>query len=50
MLATFINIFRIPELRNKLLFTFGMLAIYRIGYYVPMPGVDQAAMNASAVR
>jgi preprotein translocase subunit SecY len=47
MLATFINIFRIPELRNKLLFTFGMLAIYRIGYYVPMPGVDQAAMLAS---
>lgn len=46
MLATFINIFRIPELRNKLLFTFGMLAIYRIGYYVPMPGVDQAAMSA----
>ncbi len=47
MLATFINIFRIPELRNKLLFTFGMLAIYRIGYYVPMPGVDQSAMLAS---
>ncbi len=44
MLATFINIFRIPELRNKLLFTFGMLAIYRIGYYVPVPGVDQSAM------
>lgn len=47
MLATFINIFRIPELRNKLLFTFGMLAIYRIGYYVPMPGVDQGAMLAN---
>ncbi len=47
MLSTFINIFRIPELRNKLLFTFGMLAIYRIGYYVPMPGVDQGAMLAS---
>jgi preprotein translocase subunit SecY len=47
MLATFLNIFRIPELRNKLMFTFGMLAIYRIGYYVPMPGVDQGAMLAS---
>jgi preprotein translocase subunit SecY len=47
MLATFINIFRIPELRNKLIFTFGMLAIYRIGYYVPMPGVDQGAMLAN---
>ncbi len=47
MFSTFINIFRIPELRNKLMFTFGMLAIYRIGYYVPMPGVDQGAMLAS---
>jgi preprotein translocase subunit SecY len=44
MFSTFLNIFRIPELRNKLVFTFGMLAIYRIGYYVPMPGVDQGAM------
>ncbi len=47
MLSTFFNIFRIPELRNKLLFTFGLLAIYRIGYYVPMPGVDQFAMLAN---
>src|SRR6185436_7230809 len=41
MFKTFINIFRIPELRNKVLFTLFMLAIYRIGYHVPLPGVDQ---------
>lgn len=41
MLKTFINIFRVPELRNKVLFTLFMLAIYRIGYHVPLPGVDQ---------
>src|SRR3954469_3681908 len=41
MFKTFINIFRIPELRNKILFTLFMLAIYRIGYHVPLPGVDQ---------
>src|SRR4051812_18332141 len=43
MFQTIINIFRIPELRNKVLFTLFMLAIYRIGYHVPIPGVDQHA-------
>src|SRR6478735_6882278 len=42
MFKTLINIFRVPELRNKVLFTFFMLAIYRIGYHVPILGVDQA--------
>ncbi len=46
MFRTFLNIFKIPELRNKVLFTLGLLAIYRIGFYVPVPGVDQAAMSA----
>src|SRR4051812_48173154 len=42
MFKTFINIFRVPELRNKVLFTVMMLVIYRIGYHVPLMGVDQA--------
>src|SRR3982751_5591391 len=42
MFKTLINIFRVPELRNKILFTIFMLAIYRIGYHVPLPGVDQS--------
>ncbi|RME37088.1 MAG: preprotein translocase subunit SecY [Planctomycetota bacterium] len=46
MFSTFLNIFKIPELRNKLLFTVGMLVIYRIGYHIPVPGVDQARMAA----
>src|SRR5271154_2713852 len=41
MIQTFINIFRVPELRNKVLFTLFLLAIYRIGYHVPLPGTDQ---------
>ena len=41
MFKTLINVFRVPELRNKVLFTLFMLAIYRIGYQVPLPGVDQ---------
>src|SRR5688572_11096168 len=50
MFKTLINIFRIPELRNKVLFTLFMLAIYRIGYHVPIPGVDQQAMEQIAER
>ena len=41
MLRAFINIFRIPDLRKKVLFTLMMLCIYRIGFYVPLPGIDQ---------
>ena len=46
MFRTFLNIFRIPELRNKVLFTVGLLAIYRIGFHVPVPGVDQEKMTS----
>ena len=34
------NIFRIKDLRNRVLFTFAMLAVYRFGSYVPTPGID----------
>ncbi|HRX85804.1 MAG TPA: preprotein translocase subunit SecY [Phycisphaerae bacterium] len=46
MFASLINIWRVKELRNKILFTLGLLAIYRIGYYVPVPGVAQEKMVA----
>ena len=45
MLQAFLNIWRIKELRNKLAFTIGMLVIYRIGFFIPLPGVDQSALN-----
>ncbi|HSI35823.1 MAG: preprotein translocase subunit SecY [Phycisphaerae bacterium] len=48
MFKTLINIFRVPELRNKVLFTLFMLAIYRIGYHVPLPGVDQESFAEQA--
>src|SRR5437762_615513 len=41
MFQTLLNIFRVPELRNKVLFTLFMLMIYRLGYHIPLPGVDQ---------
>ena len=40
MLRAFINAFKIPDLRRKLLFTLGIIALYRIGGWIPIPGVD----------
>lgn len=48
MLNAFLNIFRIPDLRNKVLFTLGMLVIYRIGFWVPLVGVDQSSVAEAA--
>lgn len=45
MLRALINIFKIADLRNKLLFTMGMLVIYRIGFWIPLPGVNQAELT-----
>ena len=50
MLQAFINMFRIADLRNKLFFTIGMLAIYRIGFFIPLPGVDQEQLRAMAEK
>jgi preprotein translocase subunit SecY len=41
-------IFTIPELRQKILLTLGLLAIYRVGWQVPLPIVDAKAMSAFA--
>jgi len=38
------NIFKIPELRRRILFALGMLIVYRIGVHVPVPGIDAAAL------
>jgi len=39
------NVFRVPELRKRLLYTLGMLAVYRLGVFVTAPGVDRLAMR-----
>lgn len=44
MLSTLQNIFAIPELRRRILFTLGMLTVYRIGCHVPVPGVDASVL------
>jgi len=45
MLEALLNVFKIRELRNKILFTLGMLVVYRVGYWIPLPGVDQSALS-----
>jgi len=44
MISSIFNIFKIPELRNKIIFTIAMLCIYRVGFHVPLPGVDTETM------
>jgi preprotein translocase subunit SecY len=44
MIQSFKNIWSIPDLRRRILFTFGMLAVYRIGSHIPTPGIDSAAL------
>ncbi|MFL6201824.1 MAG: preprotein translocase subunit SecY, partial [Thermoanaerobaculia bacterium] len=44
MIDSFRNIFAIPDLRKRVLFTFGLLAVYRIGCHIPSPGVDPQAL------
>ncbi len=48
MIGTVANIFRIQDLRNKILFTVALLAIYRIGFHIPIPLFDQGAIRAMA--
>jgi preprotein translocase subunit SecY len=38
------NIFKIPELKKRILFTLGLLIVYRIGVHVPTPGIDTVAL------
>jgi len=42
----FQNIFKIPELKNRILITFALLAVYRVGIHIPTPGIDAAALSS----
>lgn len=45
MIQTFQNIFKVPELRKRVLFTLGVLVVFRIGSQIPTPGIDAKAMS-----
>ena len=44
------NIFKIPELKRKVLFTLGILVVYRIGAHIPTPGINSAALAEVMAR
>lgn len=46
MIKAFINLFKVKETRNKILFTFFIVAIFRIGSFLPVPGVDAEVLKA----
>ncbi len=45
MLQTMLNVFKIKELRQKILFTLAMLAVYRIGHWIPLPGANHERLS-----
>ena len=44
MLGTFVNLFKIPDLKKKILITAALIAVYRIGAFIPTPGIDGAKL------
>ncbi len=50
MIQTFQSIFKIEELRNRILFTLGLLIVYRIGSHIPTPGVDGTILTLALSR
>jgi preprotein translocase subunit SecY len=45
MISTIFSAFRVPEIRKKLMFTAGLLALYRLGSFIPVPGVNTEAVK-----
>ncbi|MBI2149526.1 MAG: preprotein translocase subunit SecY, partial [Acidobacteria bacterium] len=45
MIEALQNIFNIPDLRKRILFMLALLAVYRIGAFIPTPGIDSAALE-----
>jgi preprotein translocase subunit SecY len=46
MIGTILSAFRVPEIRKKLIFTMVVLALYRLGTFIPAPGINNSAVNA----
>lgn len=44
MAGGYTNIFKIPELRTRVLFTIALLGVYRLGVFIPVPGTNRAAL------
>ena len=44
MFESFLNILKMQDLRNRILLTLALLAVYRLGIFIPSPGVDRIAL------
>lgn len=49
MWGNFQNIFRIPEVRKRILFTLGIFLVYRLGSFIPVPGINIDALSRSTL-
>jgi preprotein translocase subunit SecY len=47
MLGALANAWKVPELRRKLAFTAAIIALYRLGAFVPLPGINREVIGAS---
>ena len=45
IISSFQNIFKIPELKSRVLFSLALLAVYRIGAHIPTPGINGEALS-----
>ena len=45
MIDGFQNVFKIPELKKRILYTLALLAVYRVGVFIPVPGIDGQALT-----
>ena len=50
ILSSFQNIFKIPELKSRILFTLALLAVYRVGAHIPTPGINGEALSEFLAR
>ena len=50
LIDTIRNIFKIEELRNRILYTLGLLLIYRLGSFVVLPGINPEALTGSGLQ
>ena len=48
MFDSFFNLFRVPEIRKRIFITLGFLLVYRIGWNIPLPGIDLEAIKSIA--
>ena len=45
MLEAFVNAFKVPDLRKKLVFTLFIIGLYRLGSHIPVPGINRRALE-----